>query len=181
MAFWGKNDDENKKTASSSGAVSTVPTKSTSAQGASAPAAGSPQFFNPQSVAAAGKLSAVANEEPKVRSALGPGTVIHGKLSFDAPVSIDGKLSGEIYSSKALVVGKSGSIDATVEVASLIIRGVVKGTIKAAEKIEIKEGGQLIGDVSTPTLIMEDGCVFNGSCTMPKAAARNSAEAKIAS
>lgn len=85
-------------------------------------------------------------------------------------MSIDGKLSGEIFSSKALLVGKSGAIEAQVEVASLIIRGIVKGTIKATERIEIREGGQLLGDVTTPVLVMDEGCVFNGSVTMGQGA-----------
>lgn len=109
-------------------------------------------------------------EELKVRSALGPGTVIQGKLSFDAPVSIDGKLSGEIYSSKTLIVGKSGSVDAQVDVAVLIVKGIVKGHIKASERIEIRDSGQLLGDVVTPSLVIEEGCVFNGGCTMSSGA-----------
>lgn len=102
----------------------------------------------------------------KVRSALGPGTVVQGKLSFDTVVSIDGKLGGEIFSSKALFVGASGQVDAQIEVAALVVRGVVRGNIKATERIEILSGGQLLGDVLTPVLVMEEGCVFSGNCVM---------------
>lgn len=102
----------------------------------------------------------------KVRSALGVGTVIQGKLSFDTPVSIDGKLSGEIFSSKELIVGKSGEIDAEVDVACLVIRGQVKGKIRASERIEIWSGGNLEGDIQTPSLIIEEGARFNGACSM---------------
>lgn len=170
MAFWGKKEDEEKKnqaafsfaTGASGTAAPSAQSSKEPLQVAAAPKAGS--AFS--SIAPAAPLSQV--EEPRVRSALGPGTVIHGKLSFDAPVSIDGKLSGEIFSSKTLHVGKSGTIDATVEVAALVVRGIVKGSIKAAERVEIREGGQLIGEVVTPVLIMEEGCLFNGACSMPQ-------------
>lgn len=155
MAFWGKKpgDEEKpmvKETVSSLNPVQAM-TQAAAPQQAEQPIVQQDAKGDPYS---------------KVRSALGPGTVIQGRLSFDSVVSIDGKLSGEIFSSKALLVGKSGTIEAQVEVASLIVRGVVKGTIKATERIEIREGGQLLGDVTTPILIMDEGCVFNGSVTM---------------
>lgn len=102
----------------------------------------------------------------KVRSALGPGTVIQGKLSFDTPVRIDGKLSGEIYSSKALIVGASGMINAQVQVASLIVMGEVKGSIRASERVEILAGGRLDGDIATPCVVVVEGGFFNGACSM---------------
>ena len=102
----------------------------------------------------------------KVRSALGAGTVIQGKLSFDTPVRIDGKLSGEIFSSKALIVGPTGQIDARVEAASLVILGSVKGDVKATERIELLRGGQLEGHISTPVFTIESTARFNGTCDM---------------
>jgi cytoskeletal protein CcmA (bactofilin family) len=105
----------------------------------------------------------------KIRSALGQGTVIQGKLSFDTPVRIDGRLSGEVYSSKALIVGKTGQIDAHLEVASLIVMGAVSGKIKATERIEIWSGGRLSADISTPVLVVAEGCFYSGACSMPAA------------
>jgi cytoskeletal protein CcmA (bactofilin family) len=102
----------------------------------------------------------------RVRSALGAGTVIQGKLSFDTPVRIDGKLSGEIFSSKALIVGPTGQIDAKVEVACLVIMGSVKGNVKASERIELLAGGQLEGEISTQVFVIESGARFTGGCSM---------------
>ena len=116
----------------------------------------------------------------KVRSVLGSGTVIQGKLSFDTPVQIDGKLSGEVFSSKALVIGRSGQVDAEVNVESLIVLGSVKGNIVASERIEVLPGGKLDGEISTPSLIIDDG-IFNGTCKMPVSKASHSAEGKESS
>lgn len=104
----------------------------------------------------------------KIRSALGPGTVIQGKLSFDTPVRIDGKLSGEIYSTKALVVGETGDIQADVQVSTLVIFGKVRGTVRASEKVEILKSGELLGDIITPAISIEEGARFSGSCSMGK-------------
>lgn len=104
----------------------------------------------------------------KLRTALGPGTVIQGKLSFDAPVRIDGKLSGEIFATKDLIVGKTGDINADIHTAFLVVLGKVKGKIKASDGIELLNGAVLEADISTPKLIMEEGAVFRGNCQMTK-------------
>ncbi|MFM1847623.1 MAG: hypothetical protein RL417_1097 [Pseudomonadota bacterium] len=108
----------------------------------------------------------------KLRSALGPGTVIQGKLSFDTPVRIDGKLSGEIFSSQAIIVGAGGSVEGEIEVASLIVLGVVKGNVLAHERIEVLQGGRLEADFSAPVFTMEDGGSFNGRASMVKSLER---------
>lgn len=101
----------------------------------------------------------------KLRSVLSAGTIIQGKLSFDTPVKIDGKLSGELYSSRALIVGKTGQIEASVQVQSLIVLGRIKGKIVATERLEILPGGVVEGEVHTASLSV-DGGVLNGTCSM---------------
>jgi cytoskeletal protein CcmA (bactofilin family) len=102
----------------------------------------------------------------KTRSALGPGTVIQGRLTFDTTVRIDGKLSGDVFSSKAIIVGRKGSIDAQIEVSALIVLGHVKGYIKATERVDILAGGYVEGSIETPCLVVESGSTLNGDCKM---------------
>lgn len=99
-----------------------------------------------------------------IRSALGPGTVIEGTFSFDAPVCIDGTLNGEVRSSSALIVGAHANVTATVIVGSLIVLGRVTGPIQAEDLIEIRAGGALEGNIATKRLVVEDGGYFNGRC-----------------
>ncbi len=107
--------------------------------------------------------------QPKpIRSALGAGTVIQGKLSFDMPVSIDGKLSGELFSSESVIVGKTGIINAEIEVRELIVYGTIRGNVKATEKISMLKGSILDGTIQTPSLIVEEGSTINCQCTMSK-------------
>lgn len=166
MGFWGgkdKDDEDAKKISSKSALTIETSTKEKANFSGSHSVAVSPVAANTSGSVTSGL------DEGRIRSALGAGTVIQGKLSFDSTVSIDGKLTGEIHSSKTLVIGKSGLIDAKIEVSILIVRGVVKGHITATEKIEIRDGGQIIGDVVTPSFIMDDGCIFQGACSMKSA------------
>jgi len=112
----------------------------------------------------------------KARSALGEGTVIQGKLSFDTPVRIDGKLSGEIFSSKVLIIGPSGHIDATIEAACLVILGAVTGTINASERVELWAGASLDGIVKSPVIVIQEGSRFTGTSHMLAAQAGYASE-----
>lgn len=112
----------------------------------------------------------------KVRSALDGGTVIQGKLTFDTPVRIDGKLTGEIFSSSTLIIGPTGVVDATVEVASLVVLGSLKGSVKVSDRIEVYSHGSVEGSLTTPVLVVEQGCTLNGECKMPEAPKAKSPE-----
>jgi len=101
-----------------------------------------------------------------VRSALGPGTVINGKLSFDAPVRIDGVLKGEVTSTSTLIVGEQAVVDADIRVGSLIVLGHVEGPVHAEDLVEIKRGGAIEGDVKTQRLVIEEGGLFEGACNV---------------
>ncbi len=126
------------------------------------PATGlSPQVLSPKVLSVD---DALTERYGKVRSALGVGTVIQGKLSFDMPVRIDGKLSGEIFSSRAIIVGVKGSVDARVEVAALIVQGKVKGSLKASERIEVYAGASVEGTLEAPVILVQEGAKVEGNC-----------------
>lgn len=107
------------------------------------------------------KLETSHSDSNPVRSALGAGTVIQGKLSFDTPVSIDGKLSGELFSSETVIIGKASIVDAQIEVRTLIVHGQVTGNIKATEKAIIHNGAILKGTLTTSSLVVEEGAILN--------------------
>lgn len=106
----------------------------------------------------------VSEPKEEVRSALGPGTVIEGKLRFDSPVRIDGSLIGEVTSSSVLIVGEQAVVKAIVNVGSLVVHGQVSGQVEAHEKVEIKDGGCLEANIKTKQLIIDEGGFFRGGC-----------------
>jgi cytoskeletal protein CcmA (bactofilin family) len=103
-----------------------------------------------------------------MRSALGAGTVIEGKLSFDSPVRIDGTLKGEVISTSTLVVGEQAVVEGTLQVGNVIILGQVFGNVTAEGKVEIKAGGHLFGDVLVHNLVIDDGGEYEGTCSLHK-------------
>ena len=75
-------------------------------------------------------------------------------------------------------MGSGGQVDANVEVAVAQIQGVVNGDIIGAQRIELGRAGKVNGNIQTPSLVIEQGGVFEGSCKMvqQKAAAEKPAK-----
>src|SRR5213594_4035534 len=105
---------------------------------------------------------------------VGSGTVITGEASFKSMLRVDGRFSGRITSTGgALIVGAGGQVDANIEVSVATIHGIVNGDIIASDRIELGRAAKLTGNIQTPSLMIEQGAVFEGSCkmTQQKAAA----------
>ena len=100
----------------------------------------------------------------RIRSALSPGTVIQGKLSFDSPVRIDGKLNGEIFSSQTLLIGATGQVEADIEADTIIIMGKLAGSINAKVRIEIMPGAEVDASMASPILVVHEGSHVQGKC-----------------
>ena len=101
---------------------------------------------------------------------IGSGTVMTGEASFKSMLRVDGRFSGRITSGTGtLIVGAGGQVDANIEVDVATIHGVVNGDIIAGQRIELGRAAKLNGNIQTPSLVIEQGAVFEGSCKMVQA------------
>ena len=107
----------------------------------------------------------------RLRSALGPGTEVQGRLSFDSAVSLDGVLKGTIRSTELIVVSRQGRVEATSLLAKgLVIAGEVTGEdVTVSERFEILADGKFIGNVTTPMIAIAEGGIFEGVCNISSA------------
>ena len=65
-----------------------------------------------------------------------------------------------------LTVGPTGKVTAQVFAKAVIVLGKIDGNITASEKVEIREGGSVHGDVMSPRVTIADGADFCGSVDM---------------
>jgi cytoskeletal protein CcmA (bactofilin family) len=105
------------------------------------------------------------------QTTLGKGCTITGTLKFDGTVQIDGTVEGEIHADDTVVIGESAVVTAEVTADSVIITGRLTGDVTARRRLEIRAPGQVFGNITTPSLVVHDGVVFEGRCTMNPAAA----------
>ena len=147
-----------------------------SAYGSSAPAAGAtPTEAYQQSVYTQTTSRAVTESESLARDIkegtltgfVGNGTTLTGEANFKGMLRVDGGLSGRVASSDGtLIVSTNGRVDANVEVAVAQIYGTVNGDITASKRIEMGRTAKVTGNIQTPTLAIEQGAMFEGSCRM---------------
>ncbi len=90
-----------------------------------------------------------------------------GEVHFKSMLRIDGRFSGQINSSDGTLIITSGAqiTDVVINVAVAKINGTVKGDINASKELVLGRLANVTGKLSTATLIIEDGALFNGSCS----------------
>jgi cytoskeletal protein CcmA (bactofilin family) len=97
-----------------------------------------------------------------------PGVEMEGRMRISGGMlRLNSHFKGEINSEGALIVAEQGEIDGDLHGKNVSISGKVKGSVHAAERLEIKEHGVVLGDIFTPTLIIHPGGYFDGQCHMP--------------
>jgi len=105
-------------------------------------------------------------KKDEVKAFLGEGTEFKGLLSFEGTVRIDGKFEGEVVSKDTLIVGENAVLSAEVSVGTIVVRGKVTGNIATTKKIEVRSKGEIIGNIKTPLLFIEEGAILDGRCEM---------------
>jgi len=143
--------------------------------------------YRPQSEASASTTRAVTESESLARDIkegllsgfVGNGTTLTGEANFKGMLRVDGHLSGQVKSEGGtLIIGNNGQVDADIEVAVATIHGAVNGDIIATQRLELGRAAKVNGNIQTPSLVIEQGAVFEGSCRMfqQKAAAEKQRE-----
>jgi len=98
---------------------------------------------------------------------IGPGTTFSGEIVFHGEMHLDGYFSGLIASpTGTLLVSERSELDASIEVAAAQIYGTVRGDISAKERVVLKPTAVVTADIETPSLVIEDGAIFEGRCRM---------------
>jgi cytoskeletal protein CcmA (bactofilin family) len=112
----------------------------------------------------------INNEKSKpnveVLTFLGMGTEYKGKIIFQGTLRIDGLVEGEIEGNDTLMLGEHGIVKGVCKVAKAVISGKFRGDLVANEKIILKSNADVEGKIVTPSLIIEEGAYFNGTCKM---------------
>ncbi len=112
-------------------------------------------------------MDQAATSATEITALLGRGTQFEGKLHFEGRVRIDGVFKGEIKSDDTLIIGDGAEVHAEIEVATVIVRGgLVHGNIRAKNAIEIHAPGKVVGNLHSPSLFIDRGVEFQGSCRM---------------
>jgi cytoskeletal protein CcmA (bactofilin family) len=99
---------------------------------------------------------------------IGRAAEVEGTLRFPDLLRVDGTVRGKVITSKELVVGEHGLVDAELDVGFLSVAGRVAGKITVRERLEIHAGGRVEGELHmmTPALLIEEGGILEGVVKM---------------
>ena len=87
---------------------------------------------------------------------------VHGNLSSNGEIQVDGSVTGDI-NCKALIVGTKGSVSGEVSAQTVRIHGSIKGQVKA-KSVFLASTAKMSGDIEHESLAIEPGAFMEGHC-----------------
>ena len=91
-----------------------------------------------------------------------------GSLRFKDPINlqINGRFEGSWETKGSLWIGEKAQVQATIHGEEISIAGVVDGPVTATRRLELLGTARVVGNVSAPKLVMQEGAILHGSCEM---------------
>lgn len=84
-------------------------------------------------------------------------------------LTIEGRVEGKIeLKDYELTLKSNGKIEAEIFAKTLIVMGEIDGNIVVSEKIEIRDGAAVEGDIVAPRVAVEEGAYVRGSVEMQR-------------
>lgn len=106
----------------------------------------------------------MASKDPGV---IGKDIRIKGVLRGSEDLAIHGSVEGTIVlKDNHLTLEREATIHAQIDARDVTIHGDITGNTEAFDKVEIKSGARVQGDIKAPRLVMEEGARFRGAVEM---------------
>ncbi len=102
----------------------------------------------------------------EANSTIGEKSFFEGKFAVKGSLKIDGRFEGEALLVDQLQVGPHARVKTDIHATSVVIEGIIIGNITATKRILLLSTARVLGDLKTPELIIQDGVVLEGKCTI---------------
>jgi cytoskeletal protein CcmA (bactofilin family) len=111
-----------------------------------------------------GDANATSVEEKE--TTIGKGCELEGTVMVHGGLRVDGKVKGRLQADGQLVIGPGAQVTADVVADVLRVEGEVTGELKATTLIALQPTARVKGTLEAPSLSIERGAVFDGTCKM---------------
>ena len=112
----------------------------------------------------------------EANSTIGEESFFEGKFSIRGSLRIDGRFEGQALLVDQLQVGPKGRVKTSIVATSVVVEGLVIGNISASRRILLLSTARVLGDIKTPELIIQDGVILEGRCTISHVQIENTPE-----
>lgn len=93
-----------------------------------------------------------------------------GKLYCRGATRIGGTIEGQVIAEGLLVIEDEAVVTGTINAEDVVVHGRIEGNIDGRHRIEMCATADVQADISTPSLVVHDGALFNGRTLMKRAA-----------
>ena len=104
--------------------------------------------------------------EVEANSTIGENSSFEGHFAVKGSLRIDGRFEGDILLVDQLQIGPTAKVKTSISATSVVVEGIVVGNIAAARRILLLSTARVLGNIKTPELIIQDGVVLEGRCTI---------------
>jgi cytoskeletal protein CcmA (bactofilin family) len=97
---------------------------------------------------------------------VGAGARLEGNVVSAGSLRVDGQIKGKINADGDVVLSPQSAVEADIEAANVTVAGRFKGDIRAKGRVELANGGRIDGNITSRTLVIQEGGVFCGQSDM---------------
>lgn len=114
---------------------------------------------------------------------VGVGARLEGNVVSAGHLRIDGQVKGQINAEGDVTLSPQSQVEADIRAQNVSVAGKFKGNVVVKGKAHLARGGRVDGNITSKTLVIEEGGVFHGQSVMdaPGAAVNSQAAAASAS
>jgi cytoskeletal protein CcmA (bactofilin family) len=97
---------------------------------------------------------------------IGQSTRVHGRISGDGDLRVEGSVEGDISLRGDLVVTSGARAVSNVEARALTMGGELEGDVRAEGLVHLESGARMRGDIHTESIAIDDGAEFIGRLSL---------------
>ena len=107
---------------------------------------------------------ALRTDDISINTIIGKGSAISGNMKVNGFIRIDGDIDGSLETDGNVIIGENARIRGDLTAKSVIIGGIIKGNVKAAESVKVLAEAAVIGDIISRKVQVDGSAVIHGHC-----------------
>jgi len=102
----------------------------------------------------------------RIETLIGEQCFMIGSLNVNGLIKIDGSIDGDLLCEDDVVLGESGHLKGNTVCNNAFINGILHGNICCKNTLSIETNGKVKGDITVRKLMISEGGILDGKCTM---------------
>jgi cytoskeletal protein CcmA (bactofilin family) len=97
---------------------------------------------------------------------VGAGARLEGNVVSAGNLRIDGQVKGQINADGDVTLSPQSQVEADIRAQNVSVAGKFKGNLVVKGKAHLARGGRIDGNITSKTLVVEEGGIFHGQSVM---------------